>query len=178
VTLDDIRKIDRRYIFIYTYECVCMYVNSYIYINVCVCVCVYTLCVYLFMCVNSTTFIINLFVYSCVYVHVYVMYHTMGVGVRVCMHAWVLMICLPPQGTPPPHSSRYGPQHTQHTASTAATPHYPQGRRQTPADAPTPLKRSILTPSDPVVGPVNQFIRVCVRLYIYHRICGCLYVCV
>jgi len=28
----------------------------------------------------------------------------------------------------------------QHTASTAATPHYPQGRRQTPANAPTPLK--------------------------------------
>ena len=53
-----------------------------------------------------------------------------------------MMICLPPQGTPPPHSSRYGPQHTQHTASTAATPPYPQGRRQIPADAPTPLKRS------------------------------------
>ena len=58
----------------------------------------------------------------------------------------MMMICLPPQGTPPPHSSRYGPQHTQHTASTAATPHYPQGRRQTLADAPTPLKRSMLTP--------------------------------
>jgi len=58
----------------------------------------------------------------------------------------LVMICLPPQGTPPPHSSRYGPQHTQHTASTAATPHYPQGRRQNPADAPTPLKRSMLTP--------------------------------
>jgi len=58
------------------------------------------------------------------------------------------MICLPPQGTPPPHSSRYGPQHTQHTASIAATPHYPQqGRKQTLADAPTPaLKRSMLTP--------------------------------
>ena len=36
---------------------------------------------------------------------------------------------------PPPHSSRHGPQHTQHTASTAATPCYPQGGRQTPADA-------------------------------------------
>jgi len=64
------------------------------------------------------------------------------------------MICLPPQGTPPPHSSRYGPQHTQHTASTAATPHYPQGRRQTPADAPTPLKRSMLTPFG---GPRPRF---------------------
>jgi len=43
----------------------------------------------------------------------------------------VLMICLPPQGTPPlpQHSSRHGPLHTQHTASTAATPRYPQGRR-------------------------------------------------
>jgi len=54
---------------------------------------------------------------------------------------------LTPTGYPPPqHSSRHGTQHTQHTASTAATPRYPQGRRQTPADAPTPLKRSMLTP--------------------------------
>ena len=66
----------------------------------------------------------------------------------------MMMICLPPQGTPPPHSSRYGPQHTQHTASTAATPHYPQDRRQTPADAPTPLKRSMLTPFG---GPRPRF---------------------
>ena len=52
-----------------------------------------------------------------------------------------VMICLPPQGTPPPqHSSRHGPQHTQHTVSTAATPRYPRGRRRPPADAPTPLK--------------------------------------
>jgi len=65
---------------------------------------------------------------------------------HLCYFPSKVMICLPPQGTPPPHSSRYGPQHTQHTASTAATPHYPQGRRQTPADAPTPLKRSMLTP--------------------------------
>ena len=56
-----------------------------------------------------------------------------------------MMLCLPPQGTPPPHSSRYGPQHIQHTASTAATPRYLQGRRQPPADVPTPLKRSMLT---------------------------------
>ena len=42
-----------------------------------------------------------------------------------------MMMCLPPQGTPPPqHSSRHGQQHTQHTASTAATSRYPQGRRQ------------------------------------------------
>jgi len=67
----------------------------------------------------------------------------------------MMMICLPPQGTPPPHSSRYGPQHTQHTASTAATPHYPQGRRQTPADAPTPLKRSMLAPFG---GPRPRFV--------------------
>jgi len=45
--------------------------------------------------------------------------------------------------------------HTAHTASTAATPHYPQpGRRQTPADAPTPLKRSMLTPFG---GPRPRF---------------------
>jgi len=43
-----------------------------------------------------------------------------------------MMICLPPQGTPPPHSSRYGPQHTQHTASTAATPHYPRAEDKPP----------------------------------------------
>jgi len=33
-----------------------------------------------------------------------------------------MVICLPPQGTRPPHSSRHGPQRTQHKASTAATP--------------------------------------------------------
>jgi len=45
----------------------------------------------------------------------------------------MMMICLPPQGTPPPtHSSRHGPQRTQHTTNTAATPRYPQGRRQNP----------------------------------------------
>ena len=36
---------------------------------------------------------------------------------------------LTPAGYPPTHSSRHGPQHTQHTASTAATPRYLQGRR-------------------------------------------------
>jgi len=40
---------------------------------------------------------------------------------------------LTPTGYPPlQHSSRHGPQRTQHTASTAATPRYPQGRRQYP----------------------------------------------
>ena len=56
-----------------------------------------------------------------------------------------MMICLPPQGNPPPHTHAaaamaHSTHSTQHTASTAATPRYPQGRRQTPADAPTPLK--------------------------------------
>jgi len=32
-------------------------------------------------------------------------------------------------GYPLPNSSRHGPQGTQHTASTAATPRYPQDRR-------------------------------------------------
>ena len=50
---------------------------------------------------------------------------------------------LTPTGYPPLlHSSRHGSQRTQHTASTAATPRYPQGERQTPADAPTPPNRS------------------------------------
>jgi len=42
---------------------------------------------------------------------------------------------LSPTGYPSPHthSSRHGPQPTQHTASTAATPRYPQGRTQTPS---------------------------------------------
>ena len=47
-----------------------------------------------------------------------------------------------PTGYPSQHSSRHGPQRTQHAASTAAAPRYPQGRRQTPADAPTPPKQS------------------------------------
>jgi len=41
----------------------------------------------------------------------------------------------PPTPPPPPpraQSNRHGPQRTQHTASTAATPRYPQGRRQNP----------------------------------------------
>jgi len=54
---------------------------------------------------------------------------------------WLLMICLPPQGTPPPHSSRHDPQRTQHTASTAATPPYPQGKRETPCVNTKPLRR-------------------------------------
>jgi len=37
---------------------------------------------------------------------------------------------LTPTGYPPQYSSRHGPQRTQHTASTATTPRYPQGRRQ------------------------------------------------
>ena len=48
------------------------------------------------------------------------------------IYIYMMMICLPPQGTPPQHSSRHGPQHTQHTASTAATPRYPQSIRQYP----------------------------------------------
>jgi len=39
---------------------------------------------------------------------------------------------LTPTGYPPQHSNRHGPQRTQHTASTAATPRSPQGRRQYP----------------------------------------------
>ena len=70
--------------------------------------------------------------------------HCKTTGLVAWLVKRIMMICLPPQGTPPTHSSRYGPQHTQHTASTAATPHYPQGRRQTPADAPASLKRSML----------------------------------
>ena len=47
---------------------------------------------------------------------------------------------LTPTGYPPPkHSSRHGPQHTQHTVSTAATPRCSQGRRQTPADVPAEI---------------------------------------
>jgi len=55
-----------------------------------------------------------------------------------------MMICLPPHGTLPTHSSRHGPQRTQHTASTAATPRYPQGRRQDPC-AP-PFRQARLAP--------------------------------
>jgi len=61
---------------------------------------------------------------------------------------------------PPPHSSRHGPQHTQHTASTAATPWCPQGRRQTPADAPTPTQTvydvDMPSPSDLRLMHTNQ----------------------
>jgi len=59
---------------------------------------------------------------------------------------------LTPTGYPPPTQQPTWP--TAHTASTAATPRYPQGRRQTPADAPTSLKRSMLTPFG---GPRPRF---------------------
>jgi len=63
-------------------------------------------------------------------------------------------IFTPPPPPPPQHRSRHGPQDTHHKASTAATPRYPQGRRQTRTDAPTPLKRSMLTPFG---GPRPRF---------------------
>ena len=74
----------------------------------------------------------------------------------------VMMLYLPPQGTPPTHSSRHGPQRTQHTASTAATPRHPQGRRQTPADAPA------------LMGPVlhNSVDRHNQTRAAIHNICG------
>jgi len=51
----------------------------------------------------------------------------------------IMMICLPPQGTPPPIQQPTLP--TAHTAHSQHCGHtgLPQGRRQTPADAPTPL---------------------------------------
>ena len=52
-----------------------------------------------------------------------------------------MMICLPHRVPPPPqHSSRHGPQRTQHTASTAATPRYPQSLRV--EDTPLQARRS------------------------------------
>ena len=48
---------------------------------------------------------------------------------------------LTPTGYPPhTHGSRHGPQRTQHTTSTVATPRYPQGRRQTPAERADPTQ--------------------------------------
>jgi len=82
----------------------------------------------------------------------------------------MIMLCLPPQGTPPPkHSSRHGPQRTQHTASTAATPRYPQGRRQIPADAPTPLKRSMLALSEGPDPATDLSIHPPTHLSIHHQ---------
>jgi len=63
-----------------------------------------------------------------------------------------MMICLPPQpqGIPPPNTNTHtaadmahSTHSTQPALRAAAIPRYPQGRRrQTPADAPTPLKRT------------------------------------
>ena len=85
----------------------------------------------------------------------------------------MMMKFLPPQ--PPPkkkthtHSSRHGPQHTQHTASTAATPRHPQGRRRTPADAPTPLTRGGRTHHRRLFGPSLLFVlrSACLNHFIY-----------
>jgi len=67
-----------------------------------------------------------------------------------------MMICLPPQGTFPPHSSRYGPQraHTAHSQHCGHTALPPGQKTNPPADAPTPLKRSMLTPFG---GPRPRF---------------------
>jgi len=58
----------------------------------------------------------------------------------------MMMLCLPPHGTPTQHSNRHGPQRTQHTARTTVTPRYPQGIKPTTAEAPAPLNRSMLAP--------------------------------
>jgi len=55
----------------------------------------------------------------------YAIHHTILAMAILCKGQLTMMICLPPQGTPPQHSSRHGPQRTQHTASTAATPRSP-----------------------------------------------------
>jgi len=90
----------------------------------------------------------------------------------VCMYIEV-MICLPPQGTRPPHSSRYGPQHTQHTASTAATPHYPQGRRQTP-EMYAPMYACVF-----VYVYMYRCLQICMHGYVCMSVCmhACMYAC-
>ena len=57
-----------------------------------------------------------------------------------------MMICLPPQGTPPPTQQPTRP--TVHTAHSLHCGHtaLPQGRSQIPADAPTPLNLCMLAP--------------------------------
>jgi len=51
--------------------------------------------------------------------------------VCICICVYVRWWYVYPHRVPPPqHSSRHDPQHTQHIASTAATPRYPQGKRQ------------------------------------------------
>jgi len=64
-----------------------------------------------------------------------------------------MMICLPSQGLPPPLPQQptwptAHTAHSQHCGHTALPPGQKTNprRRQTPADAPTPLKRSMLTP--------------------------------
>ena len=60
--------------------------------------------------------------------------------------------------TPTGHRSRYGPQRTQLTASTAATPRYPQGRRQNPCRRAGPTQSVYLRPSPPhgIVSPAGD----------------------
>jgi len=56
-----------------------------------------------------------------------------GLTSQVTRLVGLLLICLPPpQGTPPPLHTQQPARPTAHTASTAATPCYPQGRRQYP----------------------------------------------
>jgi len=103
------------------------------------------------------------------HMYIYIIIH--DESLRRCV--FILRVCAPscssadnmltPEGYPPPqHSSRHGPQRTQHTASTAATPRYPQGRRQAPANAPAPfnLHMRMRVRGGPSATTLPSFLRV------------------
>jgi len=74
-----------------------------------------------------------------------------------------LMIAYHPKVPPPPNTSA-DMAHSAHSTQPALRPHrthtaLPQGRRQPPVDAPTPFKRSLLTPFGGLM-PVS-LLRVC-----------------
>ena len=99
----------------------------------CACACLSVACACMCLCACVCLFVVCLCVPVCLCVSV------CCVCVCVCLCAPVccvcvelMMICSPSQGPPPQHCSRHGPQRTQHAASTAATPRYPQGKDKPP----------------------------------------------
>jgi len=152
------------YIYIYKYICICIYSYTHIYTYIYV-------YIYWYIFINEHTYFLltNLFEKNRLQ---FVQWSLARDRDRVAPHPRLYTLdsfsslyteehageseddaMLTPTGTPPPrHSSRHGPQHTQHTAITAATPTYPKGKRQTSADAPTPLKRYMLCLDAEVFG--------------------------
>jgi len=90
----------------------------------------------------SVSKVSHIFPYMCTCVTV-----SIPIYIYLYVHISLMMICLPPQGTPPHHTAA-GTAHSAHSTQPALPPHRatPRVEDNTPADAPAPLNRSMLAP--------------------------------